>query len=176
MIDINLSLKRRRIIVRLALGSGFAGRWNAARRVWFSAALARGYAAVLLLAVIIAAVGASASFAAEPRRILSISPASTEIIYDLWLGDRVVGVTSYCSWPPEARSKMNMGDMMYANMEVIASLRPDLVLLSNMNEHLRGKIEALGFRVEVVYHFSIRFFGGAKCRIHFFMHTQKPLQ
>jgi iron complex transport system substrate-binding protein len=86
-----------------------------------------------------------------PERILSISPASTEILYDLGLGDRVVGVTAYCSWPLEARLKVNLGDMMYVNMEVIASLRPDLVALSNLNEHLKGQIEAFGFPVVVVH-------------------------
>jgi iron complex transport system substrate-binding protein len=83
-------------------------------------------------------------------RILSITPAGTEILFDLGLGDRVIGVTEYCSWPPEARSKKNIGDMMHVNMEVIVSLNPDLVLISNMNEHLRGPIEGMGYRVEVV--------------------------
>jgi iron complex transport system substrate-binding protein len=84
-------------------------------------------------------------------RILSITPAGTEILYDLGLGDRVVGVTKYCSWPPEARSKPKIGDMMYTNMEVVISLRPDLVLVSNMNEHLKSSIEAIGCQVVVVY-------------------------
>jgi iron complex transport system substrate-binding protein len=146
------SLWKRRLL-RRNRGSvpALGGVREAARRVGFAAAGVRARAAACLIAAVIVAVGAASSFAAEPRRILSISPASTEIAYDLGLGDRVVGVTAYCSWPPEAKSKMNMGDMMYANMEVIASLRPDLVLLSNMNEHLRGQIEAFGFPVEVVY-------------------------
>jgi iron complex transport system substrate-binding protein len=86
-----------------------------------------------------------------PARILSLAPAATEIIFDLGLGGRVVGVTEYCSWPPEARSKTNIGDMMHVNMETVLSMRPDLVLLSNMNEHLKGQIEALGFKTAVVY-------------------------
>jgi iron complex transport system substrate-binding protein len=118
---------------------------------WLIRNRARGLAAGFLLAAMIVCTCAAASSADEPRRILSISPASTEIAYDLGLGERIVGVTSYCTWPPEARGKMNIGDMMHANMEVVASLRPDLVLLSNMNEHLRKPIEALGFPVEVVY-------------------------
>jgi iron complex transport system substrate-binding protein len=84
-------------------------------------------------------------------RILSLAPAATEILFDLGLGERVVGVTEYCSWPPEAGQKTNIGDMMHVNMEVVASLKPDLVLLSNMNEPLRDRIEAFGIPVIIVY-------------------------
>ncbi|MDR1482189.1 MAG: helical backbone metal receptor [Synergistaceae bacterium] len=86
-----------------------------------------------------------------PERILSLAPAATEIIFDLGLGDKVVGVTEYCTWPPEALSKTDVGDMMRVNMESVISMAPDLVLLSNMNEHLRRQIEILGFPTVVVY-------------------------
>jgi iron complex transport system substrate-binding protein len=88
---------------------------------------------------------------AVPKRILSLAPAATEILFDLGLGDNVVGVTEYCSWPPEAKSKTNVGDMMHVNMEVVISLMPDLVLISNMNEHIKPQLEALGYPVTVVY-------------------------
>jgi iron complex transport system substrate-binding protein len=84
-------------------------------------------------------------------RVLSLSPAATEIIFDLGLGDRVIGVTEYCNWPPEAKSKPSVGDMMNVNMEVVVSMQPDLVVISNMNEHLKANIEALGYEVAVVY-------------------------
>ncbi|MDR1579712.1 MAG: helical backbone metal receptor [Synergistaceae bacterium] len=100
-----------------------------------------------------AAVLSAAKFAAEgaPMRILSLAPAATEIIFDLGLGDRVIGVTEYCNWPPEAKSKANVGDMMNVNMEVVVSMQPDLVVISNMNEHLKERTEALGYKVVVVY-------------------------
>jgi iron complex transport system substrate-binding protein len=82
---------------------------------------------------------------------LSLAPAATEIIFDLGLGDRVIGVTEYCTWPPEAKSKTNVGDMMSVNMEVLVSMAPDIVAVSNMNEHLKSRIEALGYPVVVVY-------------------------
>jgi iron complex transport system substrate-binding protein len=94
---------------------------------------------------------ASQSAAAEPSRILSLAPAATEIIFDLGLGGGVIGVTEYCNWPPEARSKTNIGDMMRVNMEVLVSMRPDLVVISNMNGHLKDQIESLGYKVVVVY-------------------------
>ena len=72
-------------------------------------------------------------------------------MYYLALGDRVVGVTKYCSWPPEARRLPSLGDMMHVNMEVVMGLRPDLVLVSNMNHHVGEQAEALGYRTVTVY-------------------------
>jgi iron complex transport system substrate-binding protein len=86
-----------------------------------------------------------------PMRILSIAPAGTEILYDLGLGERVVGVTMYCSWPPEAKLKKNIGDMMHINMEMVVSMKPDLVVISNMNEHLRKSLEMMGYPLVIVY-------------------------
>jgi iron complex transport system substrate-binding protein len=96
---------------------------------------------------------------------LSITPAGTEILYDLGLGDRIIGVTEYCSWPPEAKSKKNIGDMMHVNMEVIAALDPDLVLISNMNEHLRGPLEAMEYPVVVVYQDDFEQICGSMTRV-----------
>jgi iron complex transport system substrate-binding protein len=106
----------------------------------------------LIIALAVAALNfTSRAMAAEPLRILSLAPAATEIIFDLGLGDSVIGVTEYCSWPPEAKSKTNVGDMMHVNMEVVLSMNPDLVVISNMNEHEKKQLEALGCKVAVVY-------------------------
>ncbi|MDR3280858.1 MAG: helical backbone metal receptor [Synergistaceae bacterium] len=84
-------------------------------------------------------------------RILSITPAGTEILYELGLGDRVVGVTKYCSWPPDARLKPNLGDMMHVNIEVVAGFSPDMVLISNMNSQIGERIASMGYKVVTVY-------------------------
>ena len=63
-----------------------------------------------------------AAGASAPQRSLSLAPAATEMLFDLGLGDRVIGVTEYCTWPPEAKSKTNVGDMMHVNMEVLGSM------------------------------------------------------
>jgi iron complex transport system substrate-binding protein len=106
---------------------------------------------IVFFLTLLALVSASGVCEAVPKRILSLSPAATEILFDLGLGDNVVGVTEYCSWPPEVKSKTNVGDMMHVNMEVVVSLMPNLVLISNMNEHIKPQIEALGYPVTVVY-------------------------
>jgi iron complex transport system substrate-binding protein len=66
--------------------------------------------------------------AAAPARIVSTSPSITEILYALGLGGRVAGVTTYCHFPPEAAQKPKIGDYLRPNLEVIVSLRPDLVI------------------------------------------------
>ena len=89
--------------------------------------------------------------ASEAERILSITPAGTEILYDIGLGDRVVGVTKYCSWPPEARAKQSLGDMMRVNLEVIMGMTPDLVVVSDMNAQVGEQVGTLGYPVVTVY-------------------------
>jgi iron complex transport system substrate-binding protein len=62
------------------------------------------------------------------RRIISLAPSLTETIYALSLQDRLVGDTEYCDYPPDAKTKTKVGGGINPNLEVIASLHPDLVL------------------------------------------------
>jgi len=110
---------------------------------------AKIFIASLILSAVWAPLYASA---AVPERILSITPAGTEILFELGLGERVVGVTRYCNWPPEALTKLNLGDMMHVNLEVVIGARPDIVLVSpTMNNHIGEQLRALGFRVIGVF-------------------------
>jgi len=61
-------------------------------------------------------------------RIISLSPAVTEILYAIKADNRLVGVTSYCDWPPGARLKEKVGDFSNPSIEKIASLKPDIIL------------------------------------------------
>lgn len=88
----------------------------------------------------------AAVLAAEPRRIVSTAPSITELLYALGLGDRVVGVTRYCRYPPEAQSKPKVGDYINPNLEVIASLRPDLVIVQTNPVRLAERLGALHLR------------------------------
>ncbi len=67
------------------------------------------------------------------RRIVSLSPSITECLFALGLGDRVVGVTNYCDYPPEALTRSKVGGYYDLNLEAIMALRPDLVVC--MPEH-----------------------------------------
>jgi iron complex transport system substrate-binding protein len=77
-----------------------------------------------------------------PQRLVVLTPSLVEIAFALGLGPRVVGVTSFASYPPEATKILKVGDFLQPNVETIASLRPDLVLLDavqvNARESLRG--------------------------------------
>ncbi len=64
------------------------------------------------------------------RRIVSLAPSLTETIYALGLQDRLVGDTNYCDYPPDAKNKTKVGGGIDPNLEVIASLHPDLVLVT----------------------------------------------
>ncbi len=66
--------------------------------------------------------------AAQPRRIVSTAPSITEMLYALGLGDRVVGVTSFCHYPPEAALKPKIGNYLHPDVEAVLALRPDLVI------------------------------------------------
>jgi len=78
----------------------------------------------------------------EALRIISLAPAITEIIFALEGGDMLVGVTSYCDYPPQAQEKEKVGGFINPNIEKIVSLSPDLVILSpnsgtkKVQEHL----------------------------------------
>jgi iron complex transport system substrate-binding protein len=64
------------------------------------------------------------------RRIVSLAPSITEILFQLGLGDRVVGVSRYCKYPAEACDRPRVGGFFDPNIEVIRKLRPDLVIVT----------------------------------------------
>jgi len=93
----------------------------------------------LLLAAILPAV--------TPQRIVSTAPSITELLYALGLGDRVVGVTRYCRYPPEAQLKPKIGDYTSPNIEAIAALRPDLIVVQTNPIHLAARLSNLKLHV-----------------------------
>lgn len=67
-------------------------------------------------------------FLAEiPRRIVSLAPSVTEMLYALGAGDRIVGVTQLCDYPPEAVGKPKVGHQA-ANLETVVALKPDVII------------------------------------------------
>jgi len=70
--------------------------------------------------------------AAQPKRIVSTAPSITETLFALGLGDQVIGVSTYCHYPPEAASRPRIGTYLRPNVEAIVALRPDLVILQSM--------------------------------------------
>jgi iron complex transport system substrate-binding protein len=72
--------------------------------------------------------GRDLTMAAPPRRIVSLVPSATEIIFALGAAERLVGVTDYCDFPPEAKRKPSVGGMIDPSLEAIVALSPDLVI------------------------------------------------
>lgn len=66
---------------------------------------------------------------APPRRIVSLNPATTELVFALGAGSRLVGRTTYDSWPDSAKLVPDLGTGLRPNVEAILGARPDLVLL-----------------------------------------------
>ncbi len=106
--------------------------------------------------------------AAPPQRIVSTAPSITEMLYALGLGDRVVGVTRYCRYPPEAQLKPKIGDYTSPNLEAIAALKPDLVIIQSNPVRLAERLGTLRLKslevnqenIDALYN-SIRVVGDA---------------
>lgn len=87
------------------------------------------------------------SLSGKPARIISLTPSTTEILYGVGAFDRVVAVSDYCSYPPEANKLPRVGGWNNPNMEQIASLRPDLVVFSDAQaQFVKDKVEAAGIK------------------------------
>jgi len=73
--------------------------------------------------------GRTVALAAPAHRIVSLSPATTELLFAMGLGARVVGRTRFDDWPAAARAVPSVGDGIAPSVEEVAARRPDLVLL-----------------------------------------------
>ena len=101
-----------------------------------------------------------------PQRIVSLSPSTTEILFALGAGDRVVGATNYCDYPEEAKKVEKIGDYDEPNMELIRKVQPDVVLAGYVKEETAEALEKMGIPViiteaedfDTIYH-SIKLVG-----------------
>ena len=96
--------------------------------------------------------GTEFTFAEYPKRIISLAPNITETIFALHADSLLIGVTKYCNYPPEARNKKIIGGMIDPDIELITSLKPDLII-ETMEGNSRASYQALvnaGFRVFVM--------------------------
>ena len=70
----------------------------------------------------------------HPQRIITLAPNLTEIVYAVGAGDRLVGDTTFCDYPPEAKKVEKVGDTLQPNIERIIALKPDIVLISTASQ------------------------------------------
>ncbi|MFH0771606.1 MAG: cobalamin-binding protein [Candidatus Omnitrophota bacterium] len=94
---------------------------------------------------------ASNNLFAKEMRIISITPATTEIACALGLTDNLVGVSTTCDYPPEVKAKEKIGSFSEPSIEKIISLKPDLVLATGLEQaQMAARLRALNVNVLLV--------------------------
>ncbi|HKP73535.1 MAG TPA: ABC transporter substrate-binding protein [Pyrinomonadaceae bacterium] len=126
--------------------------------------------ALLLLALVVLFVGCGgeaarvehdrdagkASVASQPQRIISLSPSTTEVLYGVGAFGRVVAVSDYDKFPPEVAALPKIGGWSNTNLEQVASLKPDLVVMTDSQAPLiKDKLDALGVRTLSVPSYTV---------------------
>ncbi len=87
----------------------------------------------------------------KPQRIITLAPSLTEMIYELGLGNKLIGNTTYCDYPEAAKKVTKVGDLLNVDAEKILMLKPDLVFVTiegNTQESYK-KLKDLGIKVFV---------------------------
>jgi iron complex transport system substrate-binding protein len=91
--------------------------------------------------------GKSVTIAWPPKRIVSTVPSLTELLYAVGAQEQLVGVTTYCVYPPEAQKKPKIGSI-NVDYEALAVLKPDVIATSVAVAHKSaGELEAQGYKV-----------------------------
>lgn len=78
--------------------------------------------------------GRRVSVPVPANRIISLAPNLTEIVFAIGAGNRLVGRTSYCDFPPEARAIAEVGDTLHPSLERVIALQPQVVLISTASQ------------------------------------------
>ncbi|GBE41366.1 MAG TPA: cobalamin-binding protein [Nitrospirae bacterium] len=91
------------------------------------------------------------SHAEAPGRIVSLAPSMTEILFAAGLGERVIGVTSYCDYPEEAKARTKIGGMSNPSLEAVLSLKPDIVIMTTNgnSKEFEARLHSLGIKTYV---------------------------
>lgn len=78
---------------------------------------------------------------APPQRIISLIPSTTEMLFAMGAGARVIGVGNFDRYPPEALTRTKVGGLIDPDVERIISLKPDLVVVYGTQSDLRAQLE-----------------------------------
>jgi iron complex transport system substrate-binding protein len=91
----------------------------------------------------------------SPQRIVGLAPSTVEVLYEVGLGDQVVGVSRYCTYPPEALGKPKIAGFLDVDFEALVSLKPDCVVMVDSQHSLVDKMNQLGIRSISAEHASV---------------------
>src|SRR5215212_6799740 len=87
----------------------------------------------------------------SPTRIVSIAPSNTEMLFALGLNERIAGVDSYSTYPPEAGQKPQVGSYLEPDLERVVAAEPDLVLATEAHVGtVLPELDALGLPTVVI--------------------------
>lgn len=94
----------------------------------------------------------TSAFSAEagPRRIVSLSPVGTEILFALGQGNNVIGVTDFCDYPEEAKKKPKVGDYATINFEALLAMKTDLLVLSDIHMQYAPQLDKLRIKYVII--------------------------
>jgi len=98
-------------------------------------------------------VGREVLFSFPPKRIISLAPNITEILFDLGLDEEVVGVSIHCNFPEKAKTRPRVGSYISLDYEKIISLKPDLIIATGAGNtrEMVERLEKLGFPAYVIF-------------------------
>jgi ABC-type Fe3+-hydroxamate transport system substrate-binding protein len=87
--------------------------------------------------------GRKVELSATPKRIISLVPSQTELLFDLGLDQEIIGITKFCIHPQKmVRQKLKIGGTKTLNIKLICELKPDLII-GNKEENERSQVEKL---------------------------------
>jgi iron complex transport system substrate-binding protein len=98
-------------------------------------------------------VGREVTFSFPPKKIVSLAPNITEILFSLGLDEEIVGVSIHCNFPEKAKSRVRVGSYISLDFERITSLKPDLVIATGAGNtrEMVDRLEKLGFKTYVIF-------------------------
>lgn len=105
----------------------------------------------IICALVCACTSPSPTERGGSQRIVSLKPNITEILFALGVGDRVVGVTTWCHYPPAAQQLPKVADYLRPFSEKVVAVRPDLVISSEENSDKAGTMALQGVGIPVHY-------------------------
>ena len=98
-------------------------------------------------------VGREVTFPFHPKRVVSLAPNITEILFSLGLDEEIVGVSIHCNFPEKAKSRVKVGSYISLDFERITALKPDLIIATGAGNtrDMVDRLEKLGFPTYVIY-------------------------
>lgn len=98
-------------------------------------------------------VGREVTFRFPPKKIISLAPNITEILFSLSLDEEIVGVSIHCNYPDKAKSKPRVGTYLGVDFERVVHIRPDLIIATGAGNprDVVERLEKLGLQTYVVF-------------------------